>query len=137
MTGKYSTYVLYIQSLNFTQTHKPLLTYLLAYTHTHTHTHTHSLTFHLHPLPHPHSHYFLREGVATRELARLYRDNGQGSKAAECYYHHLLLTGGEGLVAAVQKVVQGINYLFLNRCMSIILFFMLMISVLVLIFIAI
>jgi anaphase-promoting complex subunit 8 len=49
-----------------------------------------------------------REGVATRELARLYRDEGLASKAAECYYHHLLLTGGETLVTAVQKVVQGV-----------------------------
>jgi tetratricopeptide (TPR) repeat protein len=49
-----------------------------------------------------------REGVATRELARLYRDGGLAGKAAECYYHHLLLTGGEELITAVQRVVQGI-----------------------------
>jgi hypothetical protein len=50
----------------------------------------------------------LREGVATRELARLYRDNGAVDKAAECYYHHLLLTGGGALVTAVQKVILGV-----------------------------
>ena len=49
-----------------------------------------------------------REGVATRELARLYRDNGAVDKAAECYYHHLLLTGGGALVTAVQKVILGV-----------------------------
>ena len=48
--------------------------------------------------------------MATRELARLYRDGGLASKAAECYYHHLLLTGDEALVTAVQKVVQGIFF---------------------------
>ena len=57
----------------------------------------------IHPL-HP----SCREGVATRELARLYRDNGAVDKAAECYYHHLLLTGGGALVTAVQKVILGV-----------------------------
>ena len=61
-----------------------------------------------------------REGVATRELARLYRDNGAVDKAAECYYHHLLLTGGGALVTAVQKVILGVVHseiLLLNRCL--------------------
>jgi anaphase-promoting complex subunit 8 len=48
-----------------------------------------------------------REGVATRELARLYRDGGLAGKAAECYYRHLLLAGGGALGAAVQGVVMG------------------------------
>ena len=48
-----------------------------------------------------------REGVATRELARLYRDSGLAGKAAECYYRHLQLTGGPTLAAAVQGVVMG------------------------------
>ena len=48
-----------------------------------------------------------REGVATRELARLYRDSGLAGKAAECYYRHLQLTGGATLAAAVQGVVMG------------------------------
>ena len=34
-----------------------------------------------------------REGIATRELARLYRDSGQATKAAECYHKHLQTLG--------------------------------------------
>ena len=34
-----------------------------------------------------------REGIATRELARLYRDSGQSTKAAECYHKHLQTLG--------------------------------------------
>jgi Flp pilus assembly protein TadD len=48
-----------------------------------------------------------REGVATHELARLYRESGQSARAAECYYQYILLTGGPGLVAAVQAAVQS------------------------------
>lgn len=65
--------------------------------------HLHHFRSVTHILTHPSD----REGVATRELARLYRDVGLVDKAAECYYHHLLLTGGEALVSAVQRVIQG------------------------------
>jgi anaphase-promoting complex subunit 8 len=34
-----------------------------------------------------------KEGVATRELARLYRETGQPSKAADKYLEHLQLSG--------------------------------------------
>lgn len=34
-----------------------------------------------------------REGIATRELARLYREAGQSGKAAECYHKHLQSLG--------------------------------------------
>lgn len=33
------------------------------------------------------------EGIATRELARLYRDAGKSAKAAECYHRHLQTLG--------------------------------------------
>ena len=34
-----------------------------------------------------------REGIATRELARLYRDAGMSGRAAECYHKHLQALG--------------------------------------------
>lgn len=34
-----------------------------------------------------------KEGIATRELARLYREAGQSAKAADCYHRHLKMLG--------------------------------------------
>lgn len=52
-----------------------------------------------------------REGIAIRELARLYRDSGQAAKAAECYHRHLTALGSmestDGVGSMKHDVIDG------------------------------
>ena len=46
-----------------------------------------------HSLTYVFAHQLAYVGIATRELARLYRENGNTTKAAECYHKHLNTLG--------------------------------------------
>ena len=52
------------------------------------------------------------EGIATRELARLYRENGNTTKAAECYHKHLNTLGLNQMNSNIdQEKAEGIMFL--------------------------
>ncbi len=51
-------------------------------------------------------------GIATRELARLYRENGNTIKAAECYHKHLNTLGFNQMNSNIdQEKAEGIIFL--------------------------